>query len=167
MTQIVKVSPRLPVLKNGSFEPFDDLFNELTSNFFKDYDVVHSLNTKRTYPKVDVFKEGSDLVFNAAVPGIKKEQLNVSIDDGVLTIKGESQSKIEPEQNKKTLECCYIKELKSSSFTRRFTLPSDLHINSMDLVEAKLEDGVLEIKFKDVYKTETVEEKKSKEIPIQ
>lgn len=157
----------VPLSREEFKGPFDSLFDEVFDRAFGDFHGLQSLNTKRTYPKVDVYREDADLVFEAAVPGMKKEDLSIEFEDSILTIRGETQTKLEelPENPKMVLCSLYIKELKKSSFMRRFTLPSDLFIDSIEGAEAKLEDGILTIRFTDAY-SKTEVETKVKDIPI-
>lgn len=148
--------------------PLEDLFDSFFDKFFSDFHGIQPLNTRRGYPKVDVYREDKDLVFEAAVPGMKKDQLFIELDEGVLSIKGESQIKkgIELKEGEwGVLQPPYIKELKRSSFLRRFTLPSDLSINGIENAEAELEDGILVIRFKDAYSEEEMKPKVT-DIPI-
>jgi HSP20 family protein len=128
--------------------------------FVGDYSGLQSLKTKRGYPKVDVYRQDDDLVFEAAVPGMKKEDLSIELEENILTIRGESQAKLvelsEEDKDKKVLHAPYIKELKRSSFVRRFTLPVYLDVGNMDKVDATLEDGILYLTFKDAYVKETL-----------
>lgn len=151
----------LPLLRDEFKGPFDDVFNQVFNSFFNDYNCVQSFTTKRAYPKVDVFRIDKDLVFEAAVPGMTRDQLSVEVEDGVLTIQGESQLKIEPtqEEGEYVLGMSILKELKKSSFIRRFTLPPELHIDNLDATEAKLENGILEVRFVGVYDKEEPEPK--------
>jgi HSP20 family protein len=107
-------------LRDEFFGPFDDFFQEFANGFFRDFSSVRSLHTRRTYPKVDVFQEDKDLVFHAAVPGMKKDQLSINVENGILTIKGESRQKIkELDKNKPNdcvCGCSFIKELKKIFF---------------------------------------------------
>jgi len=98
---------------------------------------------------------------------MKKEELSVELDEGILTIKGESQPKtgVEVKEGEWDVLHSYIKELKKSSFVRRFTLPSDLSIDSIEDAEAELNDGILSVRFKDVYTKKEVETT-VKDIPI-
>ena len=155
-------------------EPFEDLFNDFANSFFSEQSPVQSLHTKRAYPKVDILRVDGDLVIEAAVPGMKKEDLSISIDEGVLTIRGERSlvlaEPVAPEDRdssfcKMSEITIYVKELKRSSFIRRFTLPPELSINKNDITKAKLEDGILEIRFVGVY-DRTPEEPKQIEITI-
>jgi HSP20 family protein len=150
-----------PVIRDEFKGPFDDLFNNMMNRFFGDFGSIRPLDTRRTYPKVDIYKDENDLVFEAAVPGMKKEHLTVDVNDGVLTIKGDTCS--DSEESKCSQ---YIKELKKSSFVRRFILPDNIQIEDMSKTEASLEDGILKVIFKDVYKEEVKPEPKITNIPI-
>jgi len=125
---------------------FNDNFPELHSNFGVDF------FGKGSYPKVDIRDELDKVVIEAEVPGLKKEQVLVEVEDNVLRIKGEKQS-IETKEHK------YIhKELKRSSFCRSFSLGENVDKNN---VSAKFENGILEItlnKVKPTPKTDTVKQ---------
>ena len=145
-----------PRLRNEFQGPFEDVFSQLIESFFNEFSTVQTFESRRSYPKVDIFRMGNDLVFEAAVPGMKREWLEVNVEDGVLTIKGESQTKLEPssEGDRNILGYCLMRELKRSSFIRRFTLPKELSIVNLDAAGARLEDGVLEVRFINVYEKE-------------
>lgn len=149
--------------------PFDDLFNDVFNRFLADFGNVRSFEYKRAYPKVDVYKEDTNLVFEAAVPGLKKDQVSVEVEDGILTIKGEKTVKLEQGEADDS-KCCtmtpYIKELKHSSFVRRFVLPDNIKVEDMSSAEATMEDGILKVVFKDAYKELPPPEPKIKAIPI-
>ena len=87
-------------------------------------------------PAVDVMEEENQFVIHADVPGVKPEEIEVSVDAGVLTIKGEklSESKTEKEGYKRV-------ERSQGSFYRRFNLPGA----DADAVTAKFKNGVLEV----------------------
>lgn len=146
------ISSLFPFVVDEFRGPFDDLFREFASSFMNDYGfdgfgLIKPLENKRTYPKVEVYREGNDLVFNAAVPGMKKDQLSVEIDDGVLSIKGESINKQEEDKTKNG-RVSYISELKKSSFVRRFVLPDYVPKDYGDGdIKASLQDGILEIRL--------------------
>ena len=71
------------------------------------------------------------------LPGIKKENIDISVNDGVLTISGER--KLEKKQEKEN----YVRiESFFGRFERSFKLPADANL---DNIEAKYEDGVLKI----------------------
>ena len=88
-------------------------------------------------PAVDIKEEDNRYLIHADVPGIKPEDIDVSLEDGVLTIKGERkhESKEEKEGYKRI-------ERVRGTFFRRFTLPDTAN---QDAVTAKCNDGVLEV----------------------
>jgi HSP20 family protein len=106
-------------------------------------------------PRVDVFEEGDNFVVKAEIPGMKKEDIEVSLTEDMVTISGEK--KQEEKVEKKDY---YRLERSYGSFTRSFRLPKEVQT---DKAKATFKDGVLEVK---VPKTEEAK-KKEKKIPIQ
>lgn len=109
-------------------------------------------STEEIMPSVDIFEEKGDVVIKAELPGIKKEDIDVTLTDETITISGEK--KKEEEIKKKDYyrwECSY------GSFNRTFSLPAEVQPNK---VKTKMKDGVLEIR---VPKTE---EAKKKEVKV-
>lgn len=86
-------------------------------------------------PTVDIDEKTDEYIIKAELPGVKKEDVKVSIENGVLTIKGEKKTEKE-EKNKKShlVECSY------GSFIRSFTLPSGIQ---SDKIDAQYKDGIL------------------------
>jgi len=102
-------------------------------------------------PSVDIFEKGNDLVVKAELPGIRKEDIEVSVTDHTMRISGEK--KCEEKIEKKDY---YWEERSYGSFTRSFQLPSEVQT---DKAEAKFKDGVLEIR---IPKTEEAKKKEKK-----
>ncbi|NBQ69859.1 MAG: Hsp20/alpha crystallin family protein, partial [Nitrosomonadaceae bacterium] len=77
-----------------------------------------STATAEWSPAVDIKEEADKFVIHADIPGVKPEEIDISMEDGVLTIKGEkkSESKTEKEGYKRV-------ERTYGSFYRRFSLP--------------------------------------------
>jgi HSP20 family protein len=102
-------------------------------------------------PSIDIFTEGDDVVVKGELPGIKKEDIDVSLTKDTITISGEKkkEEKIE-KKNYYSLERSY------GSFKRSFSLPSEVQT---DKATAKFKDGVLEIR---VPKTEEAKAKEKK-----
>jgi len=97
---------------------------------------------------IDMYETRDEVVVKAALPGIKPEEVEVSITGNTLTIKGESS------QENETKEKDHIRKARRfGSFTRSVTLPSGL---KPDKAEATFEDGVLTLK---VPKSEEVKPK--------
>ena len=104
-------------------------------------------------PFVDIYEDGDDLVVKAELPGMSKEDINVSLSDDVVTISGEKkrEKKIE-KKNYYRLESC------AGSFRRSFKLPADVQTEK---AKAKFKAGILEMR---IPKTE---EAKRKEIRVE
>jgi HSP20 family protein len=131
----------------------DDYFNRLmrhpfsllTPSFlFRDFPETEELS-----PSVDIFEEGEHLVLKAELPGITKEDLNVTITENRITLSGEK--KQEERIEKENYHWC---ERSYGSFSRSFRLPDNVN---PDAAEASFKDGVLEIR---IPKTEDTKQKK-------
>ncbi len=95
------------------------------------------LATSDWVPAVDIREEDQRYVIHADVPGVKPEDIEVHMEDGVLTIKGQRYS-----ENKDEREGYKRVERVRGSFFRRFSLPDTADAES---ISAKSRDGVLEI----------------------
>lgn len=89
-------------------------------------------------PAVDVEETADALVFRAELPGMSREDLEVELEDGVLTIAGEKKYE-KKEENAQGL----LYERRWGTFSRRFTLPRAV---AADGITADLRNGVLEIR---------------------
>jgi HSP20 family protein len=88
-------------------------------------------------PALDVFEKDNKLVVKAEIPGMKEEDIDVSVVGDTLTIKGERKSETEVKD-----EDYYRCERSYGSFFRSIPLPSAVDANK---IEANYEDGVLEV----------------------
>ncbi len=84
---------------------------------------------------IDVTADEKQVVIQASLPGVKPEDVNVTIEDNRLTIEGQVNSVEETEKDRYV-----IRERHSGSFYRSLALPKDLQDDS---VEARFENGVL------------------------
>ncbi|MCF8056877.1 MAG: Hsp20/alpha crystallin family protein [Desulfocapsa sp.] len=90
-------------------------------------------------PTVDIFEEDKEVVVKAEIPGMKKSDISIDIDENSITISGEKkQEKKVEKKDYHRFECSY------GSFCRSFRLPDD--VNS-DKAKASFKDGVLEIRM--------------------
>ena len=127
---IIKYKPRNTSLLEWDFPRIiDNFFNDgLLSNDFWGFENGH-------YPKVDVKEEEGRYVVEADLPGISEKDLEVKVEDNLLTI---SSKKDEEKKDKK--KGYLVKERRSYSFTRSFVLPGDV---DKDKIEARFKNGVL------------------------
>ena len=139
MTKLV-VNPNLPYFDRDSFlTPFDKMFDQLVETHFPN--VVQQVGVKpyqgTAYPKVNVYEYEDKVGIIAEIPGLKKKQLNIEVEDGVLTISGDKHG-IEEQEGATVLR----RELKASSFKRSFQLGELLDESRVD---ANFNDGILSI----------------------
>lgn len=106
-------------------------------------------------PAVNIKDNTKSFDLEVAVPGYKKEDLKVNVENGVLTISSEKKKESEEEKNGYTR-----REFSYSSFSRSFQLPQNA---DADNVKANYVDGVLKLS---VPKTKALPEKKGKEVRI-
>ncbi|WDP88802.1 MAG: Hsp20/alpha crystallin family protein [Desulfobacter sp.] len=127
-------------------------FNEMTlfKNAFDDFfnDAAPKAAPQCFSPAVDIINRENRVELNVELPGMKKENISVNIEDKVLTISGER--KFEEEEKKDNY---YRRERRYGSFKRAFTLSDDI---ITDDVTAEYMDGVLKVILKkDTAKEET------------
>lgn len=100
-------------------------------------------------PVVDVYETDQELVVKAELPGVKKENVEVSIRDNALHIRGEKK-----EEKEEKTETYHRVERVYGRFERVIPLPTDVKVES---AKAEFKDGVLEIR---IPKAEGAKEKK-------
>ena len=119
--------------------PFDKMFDTMVESQFPE--VVKSVGVKpyqgSAYPKVNVYEYDDKVGVVAEIPGLDKKQLDVAVEDGVLTISGDKHSAFEDDGAK-----VIRRELKQSSFKRSFELGDQLDGQN---VSAKFKDGILSV----------------------
>ena len=130
----------IPYFDRDTFlTPFDKMFDQMIETHFPS--VVQQVGVKpyqgSAYPKVNVYEYEDKVGIVAEIPGLNKKQLNVEVEDGVLTISGDKHSTFEDEGAK-----VLRRELKQSSFKRSFELGEQL---DGDNINANFKDGVLSV----------------------
>lgn len=103
----------------------------------RELDTVFGGSNDLWSPPVDVEETPDELVLTAELPGMKHEDIDIELEDGVLTIQGE---KKEEEKDENTQGLLY--ERRWGSFTRKFTLPRAVDPNN---ITANYEDGILTV----------------------
>jgi HSP20 family protein len=88
-------------------------------------------------PAIDVVAKDGDLVLRAELPGIKQEDVDITLHDNVLTVSGERKAEQEEERGG-----YYVRERRYGSFSRSLTLPQGVDEGK---IHARYEDGVLEV----------------------
>ena len=116
-----------------SREFFGDAPSSLLSRFFEE-------NGGRTWswaPRFDVIEKPEAFVFQAELPGMKAEEVDVTLSGDLLTIKGEKKT-----EEVRTEDHFRISERSHGTFERSFTVPAPIDPDSLD---AEMKDGVLHI----------------------
>lgn len=133
--------PGFPVIDREMDRFLNDLFGKGVVRFSEGW-----------MPNADVTETKDEVIVRAEVPGMNKEDISITLQDGVLTLRGEKkQEKTEKEAAFHRVERSY------GSFVRSFTLPT---LVQADKVRADYKDGVLTINLP------KAEEVKPKEITI-
>lgn len=110
-------------------------FSSLVDKFFNDSLTRSGQNS--FVPKVDVIEGEKAFELHVEVPGMKKEDFNIEINDNHLTISGER--KFSTEKKEKDFHSI---ETRYGSFSRSFTLPDTVNA---DKINAKYNNGILEL----------------------
>jgi HSP20 family protein len=92
-------------------------------------------------PRVDMYEEDNQVIVKAELPDIAKKDIEIKLEDDVLTIKAEKKEETE-EGEKGTTH--YTRERRFGQYVRRMTLPGKVNAEN---VTATLKKGVLEIKL--------------------
>jgi HSP20 family protein len=139
------------------WEPFagmDEMFNRFPS-FFGRWPRFTAEGEPEWAPSADISETGDEYLIRAVLPGVKKEDVEVTYEDGMLTLSGERrQEKEEKEEKFHKIESFY------GNFSRSFGLPDAIDAN---LIRAEAKEGVLTVH---VPKTK-VETKKPTTIKVQ
>jgi HSP20 family protein len=118
--------------------------------FFEDFDLSTLFSEGREFlPAFDVSETEKQLIVKAEVPGMDKEDIDISLSDGVLTIKGEKRQEREDKN-----EHYHTAERRYGAFSRTMPLPVEVDTNKVD---ATYKEGVLKIILP---KSETAKAKK-------
>ena len=120
--------------------------DRLMESFFNTSGSRRELPTETWGLSLDAAENDDNYVISAVVPGVSPDDLEVTIEDGVLTIKGEVHQEREEKDGDEEKETggwrYHIRERRYGSFQRSLRLPTDVDI---DRIQAKHEHGVLNL----------------------
>ena len=129
----------MSIMKYDPFRELRGLQDEMNRLFLTNYARTDDREITRGAwtPSVDIFENKDQLVIEAELPGMKPEDVNVSIENNVLTLHGERKLEQKTEgDNFHRVDRSY------GSFTRSFTLPPTV---SSENANAEFENGVLRL----------------------
>lgn len=101
---------------------------------------------------IDVYQTDSDIIIKSTVAGVKPEDLDITITDSTLTVKGERKKDTSISE-----ENCFYQELFWGAFSRSVILPLDVDANK---IKASIKNGILTIKLP------KIEKEKAKSIKV-
>ena len=139
-------------------KPIGNLFNlhnemgRLFGDLFSSQDTDVNTENASWMPTVDISETETGYEIHAELPGVKENDVNVSVTDNLLTIKGEKQA-----EEKTDEKSVHRVERRYGSFQRSFTLPRQVDTSE---IKAGYKDGILTLTIP------KAEEAKPTEIPI-
>jgi len=121
------------------FADMDSLFNRLMPGGFARWPHLSGDNGNKLEwaPSTDISETDQEYVIRASLPAVKKEDVKVTVDSGMITIKGDRKQ----ERNDKT-EKYHRVESFYGTFERSFTLPDNINADS---IHCESKDGVLTV----------------------
>ena len=120
-------------------ERIDRLFEDSLGRLRADFGLVEALEGTTWSPAVDIAETDNEIVLKADVPGIDPKEVDIQVQNGTLTLKGERKFEADVKQDDhRRVERVY------GSFQRRFALPQTV---DPDKVEAEYRNGVLELRL--------------------
>lgn len=131
--------------RRNPFRGFSDFISETnrsTENWMTGTDIIGKEDPKRSQatawaPITDIFTRGEDMVVRCDLAGVRREDVDVTLSNGILTISGER--KVPEDEKDATF---YVSERSYGFFRRSMSLPEGLGEKD---IEAVFEEGVLEV----------------------
>jgi HSP20 family protein len=130
------------VLRDGDRDPFlslhrevNRLFDDVRRSFDSRFAALDSMPSLRAWPNVEISETDKEIKVTAEIPGLEEKDIDVLLNEGVLTLKGEKRSETE-DKEKQFSERFY------GRFERR--IPLGLEVEE-DKIDARFKNGVLSI----------------------
>lgn len=153
VSKVTEEKKALPARPLTPFEEMEHMMDRMFGSVFprgwlrpfrSDRPLLAELAAEAWLPKVDVIERDEEVVVRAEVPGVDKKDLDISLTQTSVTIKGQS-SHEEKEEKGNYYRC----EMSRGSFVRTVALPSDI---DTEKTKASFKDGVLELTMPKVEK---------------
>jgi HSP20 family protein len=114
------------------------MFDEMFGNLVRSGGRQQGERPTQWAPSLDVLQEDGDIVVRAELPGVKQEDVDITFQNGVLTISGERKA-----EQQRQGSGYYVRERRYGSFRRSVQLPQDVDESK---INARFQDGVLEVR---------------------
>lgn len=121
------------------YRPSGDAFGSLFENFMAPFAASNRMADLLRAPEADVVERENEIGVMLEMPGMKPEDINIDLDNNVLTISGEKHEERTEGDERSTW---HLSERRYGKFSRSFVLPRDVE---PDGIQARFEDGVLNI----------------------
>jgi len=121
----------MKIVKYNNNQIFPSLINE----FFNDDFGVNFLNRKNSVPSVNTIENDNSFEIDLAVPGMKKDDFSIELDNNVLIISSETSNNVSNENIR-------LSEFNYSSFQRSFKVPESVNL---DKIKGNYKNGILKI----------------------
>lgn len=115
----------------------NNVFPSLINEFFNDDFGMNFLNRSHNVPSVNSLENSDSFDIDLAVPGMKKEDFTIELNDKVLVISSETSNTMENDKMR-------LNEFNFSSFQRSFRVPDSV---DQDKIKANYKNGILKIKL--------------------
>jgi HSP20 family protein len=115
-------------------EAMDHLFDDA---FTRPFSLMREGGYNWSSPAVDMYQTDQEVVVKASLPGVKADEVQISVNDDILTIKGEIKHEEEKED-----KSWHLREQRWGAFERSITLPGGV---VSDRAKAEFENGILTI----------------------
>ena len=134
--------PTMWKTRDELLSPFSVIFDQIFDQHFPELKQDFGINfNKGAYPKVDIIDFQDSIEIHAEIAGCAKEDVEISVEEGILTISSQTMAGQKPLENGVYI----VREIKRSAFIRSFRLGDKLDESS---VEANFDDGLLKITIK-------------------
>ncbi len=112
-------------------------FHEMLNSFFGTEDVDDEYVQRVWLPRSDIIEDEKHYKVLLDLPGMSKEDVQITLEDGILTISGDRKNEYVEKK-----DCCHLTERAYGKFTRRFNLHNSIEV---DKIDASFSNGVLTI----------------------
>lgn len=126
----------MTLIKFEPLQEFETLHDKI-QRYFDEFPSFGFRYSDSFSPKIDISEGEKKINVVAEIPGVKKEDIKITLQDNILTIEGEKKKQDEKKEGN-----YYRTERSYGSFKRCFTLPDEV---DSEKVEARFEDGILYI----------------------
>jgi len=127
----------MTLMKWDPWREIEDMFDRYTKAVGWPRGGQEALASSDWSPRVDIAETEHEFLIKADIPGVDKDHVKVSVDNGVLTLHGERKSEKEEKDTK-----FHRVERFVGTFTRRFTVPENVGVEG---IKAVFKDGILNL----------------------